>query len=120
MTHVNSQPKYPDSPKLEMHHKKTTLKASLVLRSTSLSVLKHLSVYAVSESFHVKTFSPCQSTEDVLDIRVVTTRFRDGDPQFSVAESADSSDDTCNDPDDESQAHGASILQHTLRTDEDP
>lgn len=47
-------------------------------------------------------FSPCQSTKDVLDIRVVTTRLRDGDPQFSVAERSDSGDDTRNDPDDES------------------
>lgn len=58
--------------------------------------------------------SPSQSSEDVLDIGVVTSRFRDGDTQLSIAEGSHSCDDACHYPDDESQAHRASVLQHTL------
>lgn len=58
--------------------------------------------------------SPGQSSEDVLDVGVITSRFRDGDTQLSVAEGSYSRDDPCHNPDDESKAHRTSVLQHTL------
>lgn len=64
--------------------------------------------------------SPSQSSEDVLDIGVVTSRFGDGDTELRIAEGSHSCDDARHYPDDESQAHGASVLQHTLWGDKDP
>lgn len=63
--------------------------------------------------------SPGQPTKDVLDIGVVSSRLGDGDAQLSVAESSDGGDDACDDPHDQGHAHGAGILHHSLRTDED-
>lgn len=62
---------------------------------------------------------PSQSSKDVLDVGVVTSRFGDGDPELSIAKGSHSCNETRHDPDDKSKAHGARILQHTLWRDED-
>lgn len=62
----------------------------------------------------IQICSPSKSSEDVLDIGVITSRFRDGDTQLSIAEGSHSCDDTRHDPDDDCKAHRASVLQHTL------
>lgn len=66
-------------------------------------------------SFH----SPSQPSKDVLDVRVVPARLGDGDAQLGVAQRPDGSDDTRDDPDDQGHSHGAGVLHHSLRTDED-
>ncbi|KAF3830282.1 hypothetical protein GH733_004101 [Mirounga leonina] len=62
---------------------------------------------------------PSQSSKDVLDVGVITSRFGDGDPKLSVAQGSHSCDETSHNPDNESEAHRASVLQHTFRRDED-
>lgn len=57
---------------------------------------------------------PSQSSKDVLDVGVVTSRFGDSDPELSITQGSYSCDETCHDPDDESEAHRASILQHAF------
>ena len=63
--------------------------------------------------------SPSQSTEDVLYVGVVSSRFGDGDAQLSVAQRPNGGDDARDNPDDQGHAHRARILHHSLRTDED-
>lgn len=63
--------------------------------------------------------SPSQSSKDVLDIGVVSSRLGDSDSQLSVAQCPDGSDDACDDPDDQGHAHRAGVFQHPLWTDED-
>lgn len=63
--------------------------------------------------------SPCQASEDVLDVGVVSTWLGDGDAQLCIAQSPYGCDDARDDPDDQREAHWAGVLHHTLRTDED-
>lgn len=65
------------------------------------------------------THSPCQSTKDVLDVGVVSSRLGDGDAQLGVAQRPDGGDYAGDDPDNQSHAHWAGILHHALWTDED-
>ena len=63
--------------------------------------------------------SPGKSSEDVLDVRVVSSGLGDGDAQLGVAQRPDGGDQSRDDPDDQGQAHRAGVLHHSLRTDED-
>lgn len=63
--------------------------------------------------------SPSQPSEDVLDVGVISPRLGDGDAQLGVAQCPDGGDDPRDDPDNEGHAHGAGVLHHSLRTDED-
>lgn len=63
---------------------------------------------------------PGQATEDVLDVGVIASRLWNGDAQLGIAERTNGSDDTSNDPHNQSQAHRAGVLQNPLGTHEDP
>lgn len=63
--------------------------------------------------------SPCQTSKDVLDVGVVAAWLGDGDAQLCITQSTDGCDDARDDPDDQREAHGAGVLHHALRTDED-
>lgn len=63
--------------------------------------------------------SPSQPPEDVLHVGVVSARLGDGDAQLGVAQRPDGRDDAGDDPDDQGHAHGAGVLHHALRADED-
>ncbi len=78
----------------------------------------------VASGTNIKTnvwlkISPCQPSEDVLDIRVVASRFGNSNAQLSVAECTDRCYNTCDDPYDEGQAHWTGIFQHSLWADKD-
>lgn len=64
-------------------------------------------------------YSPGQPSKDVLHVGVVSSWLGDGDAQLGVAQRPDGGDDACDDPDDQRHAHGAGVLHHPLRTDED-
>lgn len=64
--------------------------------------------------------SPCQPSENVLDVGVVSSGLGDGDAELSVAQGPDGCDDARDDPDHQRHAHRAGVLQDALRTDEDP
>ncbi|KAL0602823.1 hypothetical protein AAY473_029023 [Plecturocebus cupreus] len=84
-----------------------------------LSLLSFHHLFSIIPFRPPQILLPSQSSEDVLDIGVVTSRFGDGDPELSIAEGSHSCDEACHDPDNESKAHRASILQHTLWRDKD-